>query len=226
MTQEQLAEMLSVSPQAVSRWETDAAMPDISLIPAICNLFDTSADHLLGIDSENKKKRISYIDDRFNSLADRGYYREAREVLEEGLKEYPNSFLLICDLMFLSFWQYCRKSEYTKEEIDYFRDQAITLGERILESCTDDSFRHSAIQMLCFLYPDVGNPERALELAMTASNMANCQEFLLVNIYRGNEQYEAWQRKVFNLIIQRLNIFLNIIMRNLIKLKMQVILTA
>lgn len=33
-------------------------------------------------------------------------------------------------------------------------------------------------------------------------------------------------RKVFNLIIQRLNIFLNIIMRNLIKLKMQVILTA
>ena len=31
MTQEQLAELLSISPQAVSRWETDVAMPDISL---------------------------------------------------------------------------------------------------------------------------------------------------------------------------------------------------
>ena len=60
MTQEQLAEMLSVSPQAVSRWETDTAMPDISLIPAICNLFDTSADHLLGIDSENKKQKQNF----------------------------------------------------------------------------------------------------------------------------------------------------------------------
>ena len=30
MTQEHLAELLSISPQAVSRWETDAAMPDNS----------------------------------------------------------------------------------------------------------------------------------------------------------------------------------------------------
>lgn len=35
MTQEELAEIFSVSPQAISRWETDSAMPDISLIPTI-----------------------------------------------------------------------------------------------------------------------------------------------------------------------------------------------
>ena len=32
MTQEKLAELLSISPQAVSRWETDVAMPDISAL--------------------------------------------------------------------------------------------------------------------------------------------------------------------------------------------------
>lgn len=39
LTQEELAENLSISPQAISRWETDVAMPDISLLPILCNYF-------------------------------------------------------------------------------------------------------------------------------------------------------------------------------------------
>lgn len=39
MTQERLAEFLSISSQAVSRWETGVAMPDISLLPPLANLF-------------------------------------------------------------------------------------------------------------------------------------------------------------------------------------------
>ena len=35
MSQDALAEQLHVSRQAVSRWETDAAMPDISLLPPL-----------------------------------------------------------------------------------------------------------------------------------------------------------------------------------------------
>ncbi|MBR6050026.1 MAG: helix-turn-helix transcriptional regulator [Clostridia bacterium] len=50
MTQEQLAELLSISPQAVSRWETNTAMPDISLLPPLANLFGVSTDFLLGMD--------------------------------------------------------------------------------------------------------------------------------------------------------------------------------
>ena len=47
MTQERLAELLNISPQAVSRWETGAAMPDISLIPPLANLFGVTTDYLL-----------------------------------------------------------------------------------------------------------------------------------------------------------------------------------
>ncbi len=48
MTQDQLAQKLAISPQAVSRWETDFAMPDISLIVPIAEIFDVSTDVLLG----------------------------------------------------------------------------------------------------------------------------------------------------------------------------------
>ena len=57
LTQEELADILSISPQAVSRWETDAAMPDISLLPALCNFFGVTSDFLLGIDVARKKEQ-------------------------------------------------------------------------------------------------------------------------------------------------------------------------
>lgn len=47
LTQEDLARRLSVSPQAVSKWENDQTCPDISLLPALAEILETSVDALL-----------------------------------------------------------------------------------------------------------------------------------------------------------------------------------
>lgn len=47
MTQKMLAEMLNISDKAVSRWERDECAPDLSLIPAIAEIFGVTADELL-----------------------------------------------------------------------------------------------------------------------------------------------------------------------------------
>ena len=52
LTQEQLGSDLFVSPQAVSKWENGESLPDIGTFPALCKALGTSADALLGIDSE------------------------------------------------------------------------------------------------------------------------------------------------------------------------------
>lgn len=39
MTQEQLADILGMSYQAVSRWENGTTYPDLELIPALAKLF-------------------------------------------------------------------------------------------------------------------------------------------------------------------------------------------
>ena len=45
--QEELAERIGVTRQAVSRWESNSAKPDADKIIAICDLFGISADYLL-----------------------------------------------------------------------------------------------------------------------------------------------------------------------------------
>ena len=66
MTQEKLAELLSISPQAVSRWETDCAMPDISLIPPLANLFGVTTDYLLEMDQYQKDLRKAEFEEAFH----------------------------------------------------------------------------------------------------------------------------------------------------------------
>lgn len=47
MTQQEMADRLGVSNKAVSRWERDECAPDISLIPAIAEMFGVTCDELL-----------------------------------------------------------------------------------------------------------------------------------------------------------------------------------
>lgn len=60
MSQEQLAEKLGVSRQAVTKWETDAGIPDIENIMAISVLFDISIDELLS-NKRGEKKPTDYL---------------------------------------------------------------------------------------------------------------------------------------------------------------------
>jgi transcriptional regulator with XRE-family HTH domain len=58
MTQEQLAERLSVSAQSVSKWENAVSMPDVALLPALAEVFGVSIDELFDLSAEQKLLRI------------------------------------------------------------------------------------------------------------------------------------------------------------------------
>jgi len=49
IAQQDLADVLGVSFQSVSKWETGATMPDITLLPSIAEYFNVSVDELLGL---------------------------------------------------------------------------------------------------------------------------------------------------------------------------------
>ena len=62
-TQLDLANAIGVTGQAVSRWELNAAYPDMELIPSIANYFGVTIDELFGYESEHGKKADEIVGD-------------------------------------------------------------------------------------------------------------------------------------------------------------------
>ena len=61
VTQEELAEYLHISSQAVSKWETGACSPDIDMLPKLAIYFGTSLDNLLDFDQSKLNAAIEAI---------------------------------------------------------------------------------------------------------------------------------------------------------------------
>ena len=77
LSQEQLADELGVSRQAISKWESGAAYPEMDKIIAICDKFDLNIDDLLHRDikevkgeEQSKKNLNKYIDDTLKFITD------------------------------------------------------------------------------------------------------------------------------------------------------------
>ena len=58
LTQEELAEHMAVSPQAVSKWENDQTCPDISALPRLAKLLGITVDELLNGKEELPAVRV------------------------------------------------------------------------------------------------------------------------------------------------------------------------
>ena len=83
MTQEQLAQKLGVSAQAISKWESSTNMPDIQMLPDLAVIFGISIDELFTMTDESRMDRIE------NQL-------DSIRFLESGVFEQDEQFLKIC----------------------------------------------------------------------------------------------------------------------------------
>lgn len=84
LTQRELAERLGVSDKAVSRWEREETLPDLSLIPALADLFGVTADELL----RGRRSAVPADPDREEREA-----RRSEKELQNLLRRRAGSFL-------------------------------------------------------------------------------------------------------------------------------------
>ena len=89
LTQEQLAEKLGIGPQSVSKWETGAAMPDITTLPLLGEIFGVSIDDLFDLTSEQRLNRIENSLDITEELP-QDLFREYEDFLKAQLEDETN----------------------------------------------------------------------------------------------------------------------------------------
>lgn len=98
-TQEELAEQLGITFQAVSKWENGTGMPDISQVVPIARLLGVSTDTLFGVSSSNDPEEISKIMKEAQSFISKPLTTEKLlkkyRTLQEGIKQHPNNISLL-----------------------------------------------------------------------------------------------------------------------------------
>ena len=90
ITQEEMAQSLGITAQAVSKWERSVAAPDIEMLPAISAYFGVTIDELFALSDDTRMERIQ------NMLWDVRYLQQsdvdsARDFLLEKARREPDN---------------------------------------------------------------------------------------------------------------------------------------
>ena len=195
-TQEQLAEALGVTSQAVSRWESGGSYPDMNLIPSIANFFGVSIDELFGYEGE-RAQRIDTLAaeiDRMNHLNSGKdvCITECIALARSALVEFPGNEKLMLALASVLYkaggvrYGECHlvdEEGYSVYDVEKHRayeewKEAIPLYEKVLQSLPRGKLRDRATDELSQLYLCLGMHDKCLSLAELAPDMWNSREFL------------------------------------------------
>lgn len=162
MTQEELAELLNVSFQSVSRWENGACYPDLELIPAIAGFFGVSADSLMGLDDSYEKAAIQLVLDEFQLAISRGDVESCIAVARQGLKDHPESYAIMNKLMYALFIAGDETGNIPdwKANMERYDEEITRLGERIMKYCPDQAIRLEATARLAFNHCEMGRKKQ------------------------------------------------------------------
>lgn len=192
ITQETLAERMLVSAQAVSKWERNEALPDISMILPLASYFGVSTDELLGLDSAKAEEKIQEILNERNRLCALGKEYEAFDLIVRAYREFPNDWRIVEDYMWkLNYDPNCVEP-YGNE---VHREELYRLCERVMDECTVDQVRYSALSILGGLYVLDGQTDKAIETAKRFPSIYYTQEKELQGCFeKGSAEWWKYTR--------------------------------
>lgn len=187
LTQEELAEQLGVSFQAVSRWENDLTYPDITLLPILANMFGVSVDFLLDVDVKKKEAEINAIIEEYSALLNQGKTDENLILLEEAIKKYPNSWEIKDALLHIYF------TKGIDPDLKEYTDKSIKIANDILEKCVDDNIRYGAMQTLVLIYTSRKELDKAKQIVEKLPMMIITREWFWPDVVTGEDRIHATQ---------------------------------
>ena len=223
-TQENLAEALGITAQAVSRWESGGSYPDMEMIPVIANYFHISIDELFGYHNDREKKIKNVLEAATNVLTRQGFIMTRGELPEEvgeclkmlrvAADEFPNEPRILLKLaQALQMWgwnKYGAKGRtgsngMIEEDVEYnaqneYWQEALQVYEKILRSDPTLEDRVTAIRQIIPLYCKMGEYEKAKAVASQQNPLIICKELLLPLATAGQEKARYLSEQILALL--------------------------
>lgn len=172
-TQEEMANLLGVTPQAVSRWESEAGLPDIGLIIPMAQILGVTTDALFGYEKINQDEAITRsILEHANSLYDEGdrWWSSLRicDYLSEESTKNPTNYKIqiefvqkIANLSMLVDLEGFLKDEPERYEKLY--EDGIRKGIQVIRYCNDSQIIDKAHYALAWIYIHMKDYDNARE---------------------------------------------------------------
>lgn len=152
ITQEELANNIGISSQAISKWENGIALPDITLTPTLASYFGVSMDELFGFSLQQIEAEIKKITDNAYKFRESDP-QKSRSILEAGLRQYPENDILLNNLLYVL--------NYNDNP-----DETIKVANKLIEKTTQSDVKYDALRFLAYAYKAKGelkNAETAIE---------------------------------------------------------------
>ena len=165
LTQEDVAEYLQITPQSVSKWERGESYPDITLLPALANIFETSIDLLIGMDTIRAEETRYHIHKKAVEYQRRGDYDSAEKTYRDALLIYPNKSGMILGLA-------------STLALMGNTEEAIELMEKGLSISINEKQKSTMRATLCFLYLKAGYVDKANRLASELPHIRESREVI------------------------------------------------
>lgn len=172
LTQEEVAEFLGITAQSVSKWERGESYPDITFLPALANIFETSVDLLIGMDAIRAEETRYNIHKTAVEYQKNGEYDKAEKTYREALLTYPNMPGMILGLA----GTLALKGDTA---------EAIELIERGLPLSANEKQKATLRAALCFLYLKAGREDKAGRLASELPHTRESREVIQPLVQQG-----------------------------------------
>ncbi len=192
VTQDKLAAYLGVTPQAVSRWESEACYPDIETLPQIADFFGVGMDELLCYDSVQKESKIRDYLEQAEVLVENERLGDCLALLREAYAEIPSSFEIQLELAKVLS---AISAEGKPRKNDLM--EAVSLCNHILDYCTDDELRDETKTTLCDIYShQLGNDKLAIDIAEKLHSMSYSKEIVKATMLTGDIAFGQAQANI------------------------------
>ena len=183
ITQDMLATAIGVTPQAISRWESEGGYPDIELLPMLADFFSVSTDELLGYKLSEREQELANIKKEIERLSEVGSVEERVAYARNAFARYPNDYEIRDNLAV------CLYLVWDENHDEALFKEIEALLKSVADECNDEDIRYNAINTLIMLYGEVKHCDKAKELVNRLTPMKYCREFALSNgIGDGNNE--------------------------------------